>query len=258
MLDVIRFFRFSALAIALALVVALGQTARAVDPAGEALEEITVTAQKREQSLQSVGTSITALDGAALNKLGLSDVTSLAGQTPGMQFNQFSPTITVYNLRGVSQNDFSDHQEAPIAVYADDAYIASMGALAGAMYDLARVEVLRGPQGTLFGRNATGGLIHYISEKPKFDTEGYVTVTGGNFSTWNSEGAFNTALTDKLAVRLAFATDYHGGYVSNSVGPSVENQRQYAARLQFLYKPTDQGEIVTAPTSMGVALREVI
>jgi iron complex outermembrane receptor protein len=238
MLDVIRFFRFSTLAIALALVVALGQTARAADSAGEALEEITVTAQKREQSLQSVGTSITALDGAALNKLGLSDVTSLASQTPGMQFNQFSPTITVYNLRGVSQNDFSDHQEAPIAVYADDAYIASMGALAGAMYDLARVEVLRGPQGTLFGRNATGGLIHYISEKPKFDTEGYVTVTGGNFSTWNSEGAFNTALTDKLAVRLAFATDYHGGYVSNSVGPSVENQRQYAARLQFLYKPT--------------------
>jgi iron complex outermembrane receptor protein len=245
MVDVIRSSRLAAVAISLALAATLTRTAAgAEEPAGEALQEITVTAQKREQSLQSVGTSITALDGATLNRLGLSNVTSLASQTPGMQFNQFSPTITVYNLRGVSQNDFSDHQEAPIAVYSDDAYVASMGALAGAMYDLARVEVLRGPQGTLFGRNATGGLIHYISEKPKFDTEGNVTVTGGNFSTWNSEGAFNTALTDTLAARLSFATDYHDGYISNSVGRSVGNQRQYAARTQFLYKPTDRAEIL--------------
>ena len=244
MLDAIRFFRFPSLAIALTVVAALGQRARAEDPAGAVLEEITVTAQKREQSLQSVGTSITALDAAALSKLGLSDVTSLASQTPGMQFNQFSPTITVYNLRGVSQNDFSDHQEAPVAVYSDDAYIASMGALAGAMYDLARVEVLRGPQGTLFGRNATGGLIHYISEKPRFDNDGFVTVTGGNFDTWNSEGALNAALTDNLAARVSFATERHDGYVNNSAGRSVEDEKQYAARVQFLYKPTDRGEIL--------------
>src|ERR1700735_4288023 len=117
-----------------------------------ALDEIVVTAQKREQNLQTVGTSITAFDGAALQKLGITDVTAIANQTPDMQFNQYGATITVYNLRGVSQNDFSDHQEAPIAVYADDAYIASMGALAGSLFDIQRVEVLRGPQGTLFGR----------------------------------------------------------------------------------------------------------
>ncbi len=113
-----------------------------------ALDEIVVTAQKREQNLQTVGTSITAFDGAALQKLGISDVTAIANQTPGMQFNQYGATVTVYNLRGVSQNDFSDHEEAPIAVYADDAYIASMGALAGSLFDIQRVEVLRGPQGT--------------------------------------------------------------------------------------------------------------
>ena len=95
-----------------------------------------VTAQKREQNLQTVGTSITAFDGAALQKLGITDVTAIANQTPDMQFNQYGATITVYNLRGVSQNDFSDHQEAPIAVYADDAYIASMGALAGSLFDI--------------------------------------------------------------------------------------------------------------------------
>jgi iron complex outermembrane recepter protein len=253
MLDSIRLSRVPHISVSLVLMATLGQVAVAEEPeapeapeapAAEALQEITVTAQKREQSIQSVGTSITALDGAALGKLGLSDVTSLASQTPGMQFNQYSPTVTVYNLRGVSQNDFSDHQEAPIAVYADDAYIASMGALAGSMFDLARVEVLRGPQGTLFGRNATGGLIHYISEKPKFDNDGYVTATGGNFDTWNSEGALNTALTDDLAARVSFATEHHDGYVNNSAGPSVENEKQYAARVQFLYRPTDRGEIL--------------
>src|SRR5438132_12545101 len=94
-----------------ALLARVGSTAFAQDvAAGDRLEEVTVTAQKREQSLQTVGTSITALDATALGRLGLSDVTSVAGQTPGMQFNQFSPTITAYNLRGVSQNDFSDHQ----------------------------------------------------------------------------------------------------------------------------------------------------
>ena len=157
MLNVIRSFRFPPLAILVAVAVLLGQSARAEDPTSDVLEQITVTAQKREQNIQSVGISITALDGAALDKLGLTDVTSLASQVPGMQFNQFSPTITVYNLRGVSQNDFSDHQEAPIAVYSDDAYVGSMGALAGTLYDLDRVEVLRGPQGHCSAATPPGG-----------------------------------------------------------------------------------------------------
>lgn len=208
------------------------------------LQEITVTAQKREQNLQTVGTSITALDGATLQKLGITDVTAIAGQTPGMQFNQYGATVTVYNLRGVSQNDFSDHQEAPIAVYSDDAYIASMGALAGSLFDIQRVEVLRGPQGTLFGRNATGGLIQYISVKPDFNSDGYVTATGGNYGTVETEGAVNTPITDQIAARASFATTYHDGYVSNRIGDSTYNEKQYAGRLQFLYKPSEQGEIL--------------
>ena len=127
----------------------------AQSPEDPVLAEVTVTAQKRVQNMQDVGTAITAFDGEKLGRFGLHDVTDIAEQVPGLQFNQYSATITVYNLRGVSQNDFSDHQEAPVAVYVDDAYIASMGALAGSMFDLERVEILRGPQGTVFGRNAT-------------------------------------------------------------------------------------------------------
>src|SRR6195256_906302 len=151
--------------------------------AGDAdkLGEIVVTAQRREQNLQDVGTSVTAFDAHTLEQLGFKDVTDVAGQVPGLQYNQYGATVTIYNLRGVSQNDFSDHQEAPVAVYADDAYIASTGALAGSLFDMQRVEVLRGPQGTLFGRNATGGLIQYISNQPTDIVDGYVDVSGGNF-----------------------------------------------------------------------------
>src|SRR5271166_453259 len=208
------------------------------------LEEIIVTAQRREQNLQDVGTSVTAFDASSLERLGLKDVTDIVGQTPGMQFNQYSATVTVYNLRGVSQNDFSDHQEAPIAVYSDDAYIANTGALAGSLFDLQRVEVLRGPQGTLFGRNATGGLIQYVSKQPTDDPEGYVEVTVGNYGLIQTEGAVGGALSDRVDTRLSFSTSDRDGYITNRIGASINNQKQYAGRLQFKIKPSDDGEIL--------------
>jgi iron complex outermembrane receptor protein len=208
------------------------------------LGEIIVTAQRREQNLQDVGTSVTAFDANTIEKLGFKDVTDIVGQVPGMQFNQFGATVTVYNLRGVSQNDFSDHQEAPIAVYSDDAYIATTGALAGSLFDLQRVEVLRGPQGTLFGRNATGGLIQYVSKQPTDTPEGYLQVTGGNFGTLQTEGAVGGPLTDIIDTRASFSTSYHSGYVTNRIGPSINNQKQYAGRLQFKIKASDKGEIL--------------
>lgn len=208
------------------------------------LGEIVVTAQRREQNLQDVGTSVTAFDAHALEQLGFKDVTDIAGQVPGLQYNQYGATVTIYNLRGVSQNDFSDHQEAPIAVYADDAYIGSTGALAGSLFDLQRVEVLRGPQGTLFGRNATGGLIQYVSKLPTDTPEAYLQLTGGNFGTFESEGAVSGPLTDKVSGRLSFDVSRHDGYISNSIGHAIDDQDQYALRLQFRIKPTDNGEIL--------------
>ena len=234
---------FNKLLPALAGLAALAANTAALAAADEdKLPEIVVTAQKREQNLQDVGTSLTAVDSSMLQSLGMKDPTSVAGQVPGMQFNQFGATVTIYNLRGVSQNDFSDHQEAPVAVYADDAYIASTGALAGSMFDIDRVEVLRGPQGTLFGRNATGGLIHYISHKPAFNDDGYLDVSFGNYRAINTEGAINHQFSDTLAARLSFATAYHEGYIDNLIGHRINDQKQYAARLQLLFKPSENAE----------------
>ena len=242
-----RIFQTRANRAAAAIIVAFGPWAACLAAEAEAedkLAEITVTAQRREQNMQDVGTSVTAFDAHALEQLGFKDVTDIAGQVPGLQYNQYGATVTIYNLRGVSQNDFSDHQEAPIAVYADDAYIGTTGALAGSLFDLQRVEVLRGPQGTLFGRNATGGLIQYVSKAPTDTPEAYLQVTGGNFGTIESEGALSGPLTEQISARLSFDTANHKGYISNSIGHAIDDQAQYAMRLQFKVKLSDSGEML--------------
>ena len=125
-----------------------GVTAQAV------LEEITVTAQKREQNLQDVGISVTAFTGEQIRDIGFFNTVDIAQQVPNFNVIQFHPTTTNLNIRGVTQTSFANHLEPPIALYVDEAYVSSMGAAHAQLFDMERVEVLRGPQGTLFGRNA--------------------------------------------------------------------------------------------------------
>ena len=113
------------------------------------LEEIVVTAQKREQSLQDVGLSVTAFSAEQIRDLGYTMTTEIAQQTPGLNIIQFHPSNTAVNIRGVSQNDFADHYEPPVAMFVDNAYVSAVGAAHTQMFDIERVEVLRGPQGTL-------------------------------------------------------------------------------------------------------------
>ncbi len=126
----------------------------AVGSQASVLEEIVITAQKREQNLQEVGVSVTAYSGDQLKALGITNTIEITEQIAGLQMTSFSPNLVTFNIRGVSQNNFTDNNEAPVAVYIDDAYVASMNAISGQLFDIDRVEVLRGPQGTLFGRNA--------------------------------------------------------------------------------------------------------
>jgi len=199
----------------------------AVDAA--VLEEVTVTAQKREQNLQDVGIAVTAFSHDQIKDLGFTNATDIVYQTPSLQLYEFSPTLTVYNLRGVSQNSFADSLEAPIAVYVDGAYVASMGALNGQLFDIERVEVLRGPQGTLYGRNATGGLIHYISQAPTDQLEVYGEATIGDYDLFEATASVSGPVTDTLRGRLAFKYTEQDGYLEwqrseNAIGePQVHD-----------------------------------
>jgi iron complex outermembrane receptor protein len=203
--------------------------------------EIVVTAQKRTQSAQAIGVAVSALGADNLAALGRQDISALAAQVPGLQVNQYSPTVTVFNIRGVSQNDFADSQEAPIAFYNDEVYISALGAIAGMTYDLERVEVLRGPQGTLFGRNATGGLIQIVSAKPTDHPDGFVTATVGSYGQIATEGAIGGPLSDTLRARLSFTTNHGGDYIRNRVGKNLGGAKFYAGRVQLAGDLGDSG-----------------
>ena len=175
-----------------------------VNTSAQVLEEVIVTAQKREQSLQDVGISISAFSGEQLEKMGVTNTVDIVYQVPGLQLFTYNPGNVYFNLRGVSQNTFLDSVEAPIAVYIDDAYMSSTNGLGQQAYDLERVEVLRGPQGTLFGRNATGGVIHYLTNAPdEEEFNGYFKAGFAEYDNYTFEGAVGGALSPTLRARVA-------------------------------------------------------
>ncbi len=204
-----------------ALVLPAASALAAEDDVG--LEEIVVTAQKREQNLQDVGISVAAFSGDQLADLGVTDTTQITQQIPSLQMNAWSPVLTVFNLRGVSQNSFTDNLEAPVAVYVDDAYVSSMNAISGQMFDMQRVEVLRGPQGTLFGRNATGGLVHFVTHgADESETNGYVEVGGASYSRKSIEAALGGSLGERVRARIAGRWENADGYVK-AADPSARD-----------------------------------
>ena len=205
------------------------------------LEEVIVTAQKREQSLQEVGIAVTAFTGDQLKELGVVNSTDVAAMTPGLNYtipNAESSQINFF-LRGVGLNDFADANENPVAVYVDEIYRPAMGGLSFQLFDVDRVEVLRGPQGSLFGRNTTGGLVHYITRRPTQELDGYLDVAGGSFNEVKLEGAIGGGLGDSAAGRLSVARHKHDGYTENRAGPDYNETDAIAVRGQLAFTPAD-------------------
>lgn len=190
------------------------------------LEEIVITAQKREQTLQDVGMSVTAFSGDALDEFDVDVSYDIASLTPGVHISgAFAGQNTQFSIRGATQNDFNDVVESPTAVYLDEGYIALANAQTFSTFDLERVEVLKGPQSTLFGRNATGGVVHYISRKPVFgEWNGYLEAEGGVFADSDSPadaeafevtGGLNVPLGETLAMRVSFKYSYRDAILKN-------------------------------------------
>ncbi len=212
------------------------------------LQEIVVTAQKRSENIQKVPVAVTAFTADTLNDLGVKDVNDLTGLAPSLQIKSADASANPkIFIRGIGSNDFNPTSSNAVGIYVDGAYIGSPLAQGGQFFDLERVEVLRGPQGTLYGRNTTGGAINIITAKPTQDLEGYASAEYGNYNTLNLEGAVSDAIVkDKLAVRIAATYSRNDGYTENRVtGHDVNNTNKWAGRLTFLFTPNEDFEMTT-------------
>ena len=208
--------------------------------ASNATPDIVVTAQRREQKLKDVGIAVTVLDKETIRNLNITNATDVVRAIPNLRFNAYASSQVVFNMRGVAQNDYGDEQEPPVAVYQDDSYASSMATAGFPIFDLARTEALRGPQGTLFGRNATGGAVQFISTQPRADTEGYLSVTYGRFNQTTVEGALQGEVAKDLAVRVSGIYDRDDGYIKDVIPgqPSRGANNHWALRLIAKWTPS--------------------
>lgn len=214
----------------------------AADDEPEQLQEVVVTAQKRTENVQKVPAAVTPVSGDTLVSQGITDVRGLGQLVPGINLGQ-DYIYTQVDIRGVGANNDAPALDPAVAFNIDGVYQARDYGTYGSFYDIDRVEVLRGPQGTLYGRNATGGSINVITNKP---VEGqFAAASEADFDNYFSHRVFamvNLPATDDLAVRLAGQYLQHDGYLTSGFNDEDSN----AARLQALYKPSSDLSLLVA------------
>ncbi|MFT3907513.1 MAG: TonB-dependent receptor [Steroidobacteraceae bacterium] len=201
------------------------------------LEEIVVTAERRDENIQKMSLSITALSGSDLAAEGKNRIEDALAVIPAVRIQDSSLTGGTPFIRGVGPALGTD----PSAAVSVDGIYQSDG-LFGSQYDIARVEVLRGPQGTLYGRNATAGSVNVISNDPVNRFEGFGSVQAGNYNSRRFEGMLNVPLSDTLALRGAFLSSTHDGYMSNG----TNDEDLQAGRLKLKYTPSDTMSLLLA------------
>jgi len=239
----------SLLALSLAALTPCAASAADTSPAPPAgsgkLEEVVVTAQKRVQRLQNVPISVAVIGGKDLKAQNIINIDDLGTKIPNVEMVlPFGPEEPQFSIRGVTETDFQPSQSSPIALYVDGDY-KSVGALTGmALFDVDQIEIERGPQGTLQGRNATGGSVNIASVKPSLDVyTGYLTAGIGNYGRYETNGAVNIPIIkDILAIRAAFTYTSVAGYIHNAepnapYGGNLAGVNDLGLRFSMLYTP---------------------
>jgi iron complex outermembrane receptor protein len=212
--------------------------------------DIVVTAQRREQSLLDVPLAVTALGGDTLAERGITNSSQLGNAVPNLQINSpYGNTQPNFSLRGIGvANEYNSNQASPVGVYLDDVYLAPRTSHGMGLFDLDRIEVLRGPQGTLFGRNTTGGAINFITKKPTLSgTDGYVQLGYGNFDTFTAQGAVEATLAEDVAgLRLAVNYAKGDGQIKNVFpgGRDAASVDTLQGRASLRLKPAEGLDIV--------------
>ena len=220
---------------------AMAQTAQPAEPGpGVAtVEDIIVTADRRARSLQEVPSAITAVNSETIERERLVDLNSLANSVPSFSMTEGSSLGKELNIRGITSVRILDATAEPsVGVFVDEVYISRMGSAFSDFYDLERIEVIRGPQGVLLGKNVVGGAISVITNKPSFDPSARFTAGLGNYNAFNADGYMTGPLTESLAGRFAFQVRNRDGYARNALlNTDLEDLTAHQARAELLYQP---------------------
>lgn len=215
--------------------------------AGLQLEEVIVTAQKREQSFNEVGIAVTALSGADINALRLNQPVDIAAQTPNVRINNvIANSIPNVTIRGIGLNDYAANNNPAAGIYIDEVYLVSPAMLSFQMHDLARVEVLKGPQGTLFGRNTTAGAVNFIANRPSEEFTAGATLEYGRYGYASGRGFVSGELMPELAGRLSVqrVRQSDGHQTNRLTGEDVGKIASTAWRALLQWQPTDALDIL--------------
>lgn len=217
------------------------------EPKGSDLEIIEVTAQNRVQSVNDVPISMSVVSGEQLKNAGVTDIQTLNRIAPDFVTTNDS-IATKVSLRGISTESSDEAQDQSLTVSIDGEYINRPRVMNAAMFDVQRVEVLRGPQGTLYGRNATGGAVNIIANKPQLgEFTGEGTVDVGNFNSRKINGAVNIPIGDNAATRIAVTSTQHDGYRQHAnQNTESGDQDVQAARVGFQFEPTEEFTVYLA------------
>jgi iron complex outermembrane receptor protein len=214
---------------------------RAADAEPGALEEVIVTAERREESLLEAPVAVTALSGSFLEERRLTSVEDLTEYTPSLQVFAEQVNTELYMIRGIGRANEDLSTDSGVAVYIDGVYVSQQGAANAAMYDLERVEILRGPQGTLYGKNAIGGVINLISKPPGDRFDASVTADFGELNLISFEGALGGPITETVSGRIAaMSREKDGAYRSLVTGERGNNIDTQAVRGSLRIAPSDE------------------
>lgn len=203
----------------------------------EGLEEIVVTAQRRAENLQEIPVAVSALSENTIEQADIHDLTDIATRVPGLTFSPFSPGQNILALRGASSNDDGAGTDNSIAVFVDDVYLGRVSNINPEMFDIERIEVLRGPQGTLYGKNTIGGAINVVSSKPNTEVlEGKIRLNVGNYQRLDFAGLLSGPLSESWAGKISFSARKRDGWVDNVyLNKEQKDDDSRAVRGQLLY-----------------------
>ncbi|WP_313803762.1 TonB-dependent receptor [Sphingobium sp.] len=198
-----------------------------------AVADIIVTAERRETSIQKSALNVTVLGAEALGNRGIGDSRTMLDSVPGLKMTVANPNAYI-GLYGLASGSGTQYSDAVMGFNYGGVPLARQTSASSSYYDLERVEVLKGPQGTLYGRNATVGAINLIPARPTQKREGALSITVGNYDTVNTSGHFNLPINDTLSSRLAFQTTRHDGYFTNG----LDDANNYGLRGSLLFEPS--------------------